>query len=127
MPGPGNRSQSSDPELPQRRTAVRRKTRPIPVSFDTLGAEGKGLLKNVSPEGLCILTRRPLEVGSMAHVEFQDSEQNLIKLTGVVRWSEGGGADGGSDPTPRFGMLIDRPISKAYLAFLKGLLAGPEA
>ncbi len=78
MPGPGNRSQSSDPELPQRRTAVRRKTSPLPVSFDTLGAEGKGLLKNVSPKGLCILTRRPLETGSMVHVEFQDSEQNLI-------------------------------------------------
>ena len=61
------------------------------------------------------------------NVEFQDSEQNLIKLTGVVRWSEDGGADGGSDSTPRFGVLIDRPISKAYLAFLKGLLAGPEA
>ena len=122
MPSSG----SSADDCPERRKSVRRKTRPIEVRFHTLSVEGKGILKNASRDGLCILTPRPPGPGDMVSVAFRDLADNWIELTGVVRWSEDLEE---SDPTvePQFGMLIDKPVDKAYLAFLETLLGLPEA
>ena len=122
MPSSG----SSADDCPERRKSVRRKTRSLEVHFHTLSVEGRGILKNASREGLCILTPRPPAQGEMVHVTFQDLAGDWIELTGVVRWSLDLSV---SDPTaePRFGMLIDRPMPKSYPAFLKELLGLPEA
>ena len=112
---------------PERRKPVRRKTpRPIEVRFNTLSVEGKGILKNVSREGICILTPQPPGPGEMVQVRFQDLAECWIELTGVVRWSQDLEE---SDPTvaPQFGMLIDKPTPKEYFAFLETLRALPEA
>ena len=119
-------SDSSADDRPERRESVRKKTRPLEVRFNTLSFEGKGILKNASRDGLCILTPRPPGQGDMVSVAFRDLAGNWIELMGVVRWSQDPEE---SDTTvePQFGMLIDKPVDRAYLAFLAALLRLPDA
>ena len=122
MPSSG----SGADDCPERRKSVRRKTRSLEVRFNTTSVEGKGILKNASRDGLCILTPRTPEQGDMVQVAFRDLADNWIELTGVVRWIQDLSV---SDPTaePRFGMLIDKPTPKTYFAFLEALRGLPEA
>ncbi len=66
------------------RRSLRRLLGPIPVSYETESAEGKGRIKRLSMRGLVLSCECPPEQGEMVCVFLEDTRGERLEICGTI-------------------------------------------